>query len=856
MKRLYAKISLFFLTSLFLISCNAVKRIDSDESLLTENTIYLNDDKITENRIYSQLYQEPNTRLLGVPLRLHFYNLARPNIDSILHQKYIENTRKRIFLEKLLSRKQLDKFINSRIQFNNWIKRTGEAPVIVSEEKAQRSVNRLQSWYWNHGWFNVETDYNIIPKENKQKRAEVEYYVTTHQPYDIESITTQIDSKIADSIYREHKKVSEIKPGEQYRTLDYNAERERLTSLFRNNGLYHFDQEYVTFDADTNQTGKKVNTTIFIKNRQISEGDSTHRIPFKLHNVSKVNVFTDYSYSNRNKPILDSAHHEGYTIYGYDKIKYRPQAIADAIFVRPGNIFRDRDRIRTYNRISSLRAFKYPNIEYIEDPTDTTNTDLITNIFLTPQPRYSLGFDFDVSQSNIQKFGIGFGGSFLIRNVFGGAENLEISGRGSIGSSTDAATSADEDRFFDITEIGGDLNLIFPRIFLPFDTEKFIPKYTSPFTSLSLGVSTQHNIGLDKQNLNGTVNYRWTPSSKLSNQLDLLDIQYVRNLNTNNYFNVYRSSYEDLNSIVQTPNVVTHPDYLNNEGKLSIPEGAENFMQDVVNNNENTSGLNNQQEQTVNYIRERKNRLTENNLIVASNFTYLWNTKENLYDKQFTRFRAKLETTGNVLVAVSGLAGFDKNDNGNYDLFGVNFSQYVKTEISFIKHWDLGYDNIFAFRTFGGVAIPYGNANSIPFARSFFAGGPNDNRAWQAYDLGPGSSGGRNEFNEANMKLAFNLEYRFNLFGAFNSAFFIDIGNIWNVMDVVENEASTFDSFSDLKNIAVGSGTGLRYDFDFFVLRFDVGFKTYDPAEAEGSRWFKKYNFNNAVYNVGINYPF
>ncbi|WP_316928127.1 BamA/TamA family outer membrane protein [Gillisia marina] len=197
-----------------------------------------------------------------------------------------------------------------------------------------------------------------------------------------------------------------------------------------------------------------------------------------------------------------------------------------------------------------------------------------------------------------------------------------------------------------------------------------------------------------------------------------------------------------------------------------------------------------------------------------------------------------------------------KDDQGRYDVLGVNYSQYVKTEIDYIKHWDWGNKNIFALRAFGGIAIPYGNANSIPFIRSFFAGGPNDNRAWQAYDLGPGSSGGRNEFNEANLKLAFNAEYRYNLFGALNSAFFIDVGNIWNVLDIVDDPAATFTSLADLKDIAVGSGAGLRYDFNFFVLRFDVGLKTYDPSRPLGARWFKDYNLAHAVYNVGINYPF
>lgn len=378
----------------------------------------------------------------------------------------------------------------------------------------------------------------------------------------------------------------------------------------------------------------------------------------------------------------------------------------------------------------------------------------------------------------------------------------------------------------------------------------------SPFTTLSLGVSTQHNIGLDKQNLSGILNYRWTPSKQLNNRFDLLNLQYVRNLNVANYFNVYRNSYSELNDIVQSPGVETNPDFLNENEELIIPQGADNFIEGVNNMNGVTTGLNESQRQNIVNIRERKNRLTEDNLIFASNFTYLWNTKENLYDQEFSRFRFKIETAGNFLSAISGIANLNKNENGNEEILGVAYSQYAKTELDFIKHWDLGNNNIFALRAFGGIAIPYGNANSIPFARSFFAGGPNDNRAWQAYDLGPGSSGGRNEFNEANMKLAFNFEYRYNLFGDLNSALFIDVGNIWNVADIVEEKASTFESFSDLRDIAVGSGFGLRYDFNFFVLRFDIGFKTYDPARQLGERWFKDYNFNHAVYNVGINYPF
>ena len=132
----------------------------------------------------------------------------------------------------------------------------------------------------------------------------------------------------------------------------------------------------------------------------------------------------------------------------------------------------------------------------------------------------------------------------------------------------------------------------------------------------------------------------------------------------------------------------------------------------------------------------------------------------------------------------------------------------------------------------------------------------NDNRAWTAYNLGPGSSDSNDEFNEANMKLAFSIEHRYNLFGNVNGAFFIDAGNIWNALDDVEDDNATFDDLSSLKDIAVGAGFGLRYDFSFFVLRGDIGFKTYDPSYRDQNRWFNDFNFANAVYNIGINYPF
>jgi outer membrane protein assembly factor BamA len=197
-----------------------------------------------------------------------------------------------------------------------------------------------------------------------------------------------------------------------------------------------------------------------------------------------------------------------------------------------------------------------------------------------------------------------------------------------------------------------------------------------------------------------------------------------------------------------------------------------------------------------------------------------------------------------------------KNEDNQNVLGGVSPSQYIKTEIDYIKHWPFGRERVFALHGFAGIAIPFGNSTNMPFSRSYFSGGANDNRAWKAYKLGPGSSRNINEFNEANFKIAFNLEYRFRITVPIKGGLFIDLGNVWNIFDDVEDPDMRFDGLEDFSEIAIGSGFGLRYDFDFFVFRFDTGFKTYNPSLPEGDRWWNEFNFKNAVFNIGINYPF
>lgn len=856
MKTPFTKISLFLLVAVLLSACDVTKRVPANGHLLTENIILESGKKVSEPRLYNFLYQKPNNTLpiINVPLRLYIYNTARPNIDSILDMQRKASAGKTTFWDALLSEKQVESSRQFKKKINTSIKNLGEAPTIVTEDITQKSANKLTAYYVNNGYFNAKVDYKI--KRDSNQRAQVEYLIEKSKPYSLDTIKPIIASPVADSIYYAHKDASLLKSGERYTTANINAETERLTNLFRNNGLYHFESSHIRLEGDTVNTGNKANLDYIISNRTEIINDSVYDRPFKVHKVSRVNIVTDYSYENRNKVYQDSLIEDGYHLYAYDKINYRPKALTDIIPLRPGYIYKDKDRVATLSRLSLLGTFKYPSILYNEDPTDTTRTDLISNIQLAPLEKYKLRADFDVSTSNIQNFGIAGFGSLSIRNIFRGAETLEISARSSIGASDDVANPSDS--FFNISEIGADVRLTFPRIFFPIKTRKWIPAEWQPNTRFNLGVGVQENIGLDKTTVSGGLTYNWNPSRQRSFTLDLIDAQYVRNLNPNNYFNIYQNSYDDLNSLAVDNSDNVNPTFFEtaDDGSLdlSIPQGSENFIEAI--DNGETTGFTNDDIEDILAIGERRERLTEDNLIIAISATHTYDNRENIFDETFSRFRTKLELAGNLLGLISSLSENDTAVDGQKSIFGVNYSQYVKTELDYVRHWNLGSNNIIAIRAFGGIAIPYGNSNSIPFIRSFFGGGSNDNRAWRAYDLGPGSSGSPNEFNEANMKLAFNAEYRFDLIGPLEGAIFADAGNIWNVFDNVEDPESEFSGLSSLEEIALGTGIGLRWDFDFFALRFDTGFKTYNPSRSDSDRWFKDYNFSNAVYNLGINYPF
>tara|TARA_R110002167_G_scaffold36686_22_gene115919 strand:- start:1437 stop:4031 length:2595 start_codon:yes stop_codon:yes gene_type:complete len=857
-KKNYAKISLLLL-AFAMTSCNTLKRVGENELLVKKNHLYADSVKVKDENIETLILQKPNSTLLGYPLRLNLYNLAKKNPDSS-YQDWLHRKEKReARLANLLSQKQVVRLGESFLVkgLSVWLKQIGEAPSVLDTSLTRRSMERLSAYYGSKGYFNNNTSYEVDTLTNR-RRAEVYYNIDLGKPFIVDSVSRRISSTAIDSIYLLHKQESFVKKGNRIDLDDFTLERERLTAIFRNNGVHNFQESsvYFNFLGDTTKLANDQKMTVELNIddlRQRGENAVTTS-PYKVHRFEKINIYTDYLYDERDST-QQFIRYGDYTIFYKGKLRFKPKTLADAIFFEKDSVYRELDKIHTYRQINNLNVFRYPTIAFEED---STKTKLVSNVYLAARPKYSLGTALDVTHSNIQQVGLAFSPSLQARNLFKGAENLSLSGRLSVGNSNDP--NIIDNRFFNIQEFGADLNLNFPRIWFPFiNTNKIIPSYTLPRTRISLGTSFQKNIGLDKQTFNAILGYNWSPSDQKRHNVELLNIQFVRNVRPEQFFNFYRSSYAQLDIIADDfegnaalDGLYEFPEGSNNP-RLIIPTGTDGFINEVLQNGLIPSS--DQRFLDVSRIDERRLRLTENNLIFASNYSYNLNNKTGITDNNFYQLRIKVESAGNLLSGLSYLFPFVEEDN-KLKVFGVPYSQYIKTEFDYVKYWDLSHSNVLAFRSFFGIAVPYGNSTNVPFVRSYFAGGANDNRAWFPYSLGPGKTNAIQDFNEANLKLAMNLEYRFPVVGNFKGAIFADAGNIWNVFDDQEDPNAVFSGLGSLKDVALGSGFGLRYDFTYFLFRVDLGFKTYNPAEEAAKRWFRDYNFANSVLQIGINYPF
>jgi len=777
------------------VSCSSVRKLPEGAALLTKNEIQLSEGIRLDLDLEDVLRQKENKKILGIPLKLWIFNASGSKNSAI----------------------------------GRWFRSKGEPPVILDSIETALSVARLNRALRKQGYFNVYTSFDLDYSPNL-KKAKQRFFVSAGDPFTIDSIGYKLPNQnLLDSLSA-YKKDRLIHPQDPLNIDTLEKERQRILSLLRDRGAFGLQKSdiYFEIDGDTTQTNRsktvKVTTVI----------DSTAAI--QTHRLGKINVLFDQLNTTVSTP-TDTVN--GIVMYPTNE-SIDLDVLEERIAFKPGILYRDSLRTTTLNRIGQLNYFSYPSINYNVQDDSIVNI----NLYLRSRKRYSLTADFDLTHSAIQQIGTSLRSSVLARNVFGSFENLSLSLSGTIGNSIIPGANI-------TSELGIDLNLSFPRWWYGFSLDRLIAMEKNPISTLQIGTVFQQNLGLDRQTINAIYRFSFTNKSS-QHTVEFPKISYVNNLNPDNFFSIYRNTFETLDEL-STPlkSDSRYADLFESTGvegstQLQIPDGTAAFISGVQ---DESIPLNETDALLVSRIEERRARLTENNLILSSSYALLNENTTNRNASAYRQYYAKFELAGFLFDALEPFSTPG-------ELFDVAYAHYLKTELQFIKHWPLGTRSSAAFRAYGGFALPLGRSSSVPFVRSFFAGGTNDIRGWNAYTLGPGTTNQLNEFNDANLKLTLSAELRFPLSRSLYGAVFTDAGNIWNALDGTENEAAIFHGWRSLKDSAIASGFGLRYDFDYFIFRLDLAYKLLNPALQGDERWIFNRSNNSPLFNIGINYPF
>lgn len=367
--------------------------------------------------------------------------------------------------------------------------------------------------------------------------------------------------------------------------------------------------------------------------------------------------------------------------------------------------------------------------------------------------------------------------TYTNRNLFRGSEQLSVELRGAYEAITGLEGYQDQN----YTEYSVETKLVFPRFVAPFLSQKFRRRQTAS-SELSVSWDLQNRPEFHRRVFSTAWRYRWSePRHHLSWRYDLLDLNYVY-----------------------------------------MPWISATFKQDYLDNADSR------------------------NAILRYNYEDLFIMKMGLglsYSDGVDAVRVNVETSGNVLSAVSKVLGFKTNAEGQRTFINIAYAQYAKFDFDYTHLMQFDKRNALALHTGIGVAYPYGNSTVLPFEKRYFSGGANSVRGWGVRELGPGKfkgTDGRIDFinQTGDLKLDLNAEYRTSLFWKFEGAAFIDAGNIWTLRNYEDQPGGQFKFSEFYKQIAAAYGLGLRLNFDYFILRFDMGMKAINPAyETQEEHW-------------------
>ena len=687
---------------------------------------------------------------------------------------------------------------------NKALRRVGDAPVIFSDLETRLTQDELKKSINNRGYMSASVDYST---KVKKKKLKLTYHVTSGKPYRVRSISYRIPDKKVEEYILGDSANTLIREGILFDVNVLDNERQRITRHLTENGYYKFNKEYITYVADTVRNSYLVDLTMHVDMFK-AHADATPE-PHKQYYMNNVSFITDYDVMQSSDigsiEVNDSIHYRNHPIYFKDKLNLRPKILATNSAIGRGELYNVQDVENTYSNFSRLQYIRYTNIRFYETQLGDT-TKLNTYIMLTKNKPKSISFQLDGTNS-AGDLGAAAALSFQHRNLFKGSELFSLRLRGAFEAVSGLQTTYRDDGY---TEIGVEASLNFPRFIFPFLSSDYRKKIRAT-TELNIQYNYQFRPEFTRIVASAGWGYRWGLKQQYSqHRIDLVDINYL-------YMPWISADFKDKYLQENKENYILKYNY---EDRLIVRTGY-SFTY-------NSAG-----------------RALVNNTLIGNSYAVRFN----------------VESAGNLLYAFSSLAKLPKNGNNEYTLLDIPFAQYVKADIDFAGNYVIDSRNSIAFHVAAGIAVPYGNADVIPFEKRYFSGGANSVRGWSVRELGPGKYVGDNNFlnHSGDIKFDASIEYRTKLFWKFDGALFIDAGNIWTLRDYDDQPGGQFKLDSFYKQIAASYGMGLRLDLDFFVIRFDAGMKAINPIYESGRNRYPIYHpklSRDLALHFAVGYPF
>lgn len=688
--------------------------------------------------------------------------------------------------------------------YNRWLRSLGQPPVIYDDELTEASRRQLRQALVNRGYMDAVVTVDTLLRPD-DKRAAVTYNINTGRPHVIGSLGLNIADPAIRGIVEADSTLISIGEGDLFDRNELDNVRATITERLREHGYYAYSKELITFTADTIRGSKEV--TLTLNMAAGTERDSVQTA--RRNRVYVVRSVTFVTEEAQHDPALaDTVEYRGMEmVYGPDRY-IRPSSLYDMCFIEPGEPYNARMVDRTYASLSRLSILRFINIDMkpAGEVGDIGLLDCVISISRNRKQSVSLEVEGTNSEGDL---GFGIGATYQHRDLTHRSEMLTVKFRTAYES-----LSGNLDGFINkrYTEYAGEAGITFPKFVLPGATRGF-KKRMQATTEVAVSFNYQERPEYTRVIAGVAWRWKWNDRHRDYNRrhtFDLLDINYVR---------LPRSTIDFIDQIA--------PD-----NPLLRYSYEDHFIM------------------RLGYTFYRTNRRIPTPEVNAF-----------VMQPHISTLRASVETAGNLLYALSSAID-SRREDGAYKVFGIQYAQYVKGEVDYTYTRNLNSRNALAFHVGAGLAYPYGNSSMVPFEKRFYAGGANGVRGWGVRTLGPGCYDARNSVTDfinqcGDIRLDLSVEYRARLFWVFEGALFIDAGNIWTVHNYPNQPGGMFKFNRFYKQIAASYGAGIRMDFTYFLLRFDLGMKAHNPAMNQEPwplihpKWGRDANFH---FSVG--YPF